>query len=63
MKRANYNSSISLTNHMSQYDKDCNSTQGFEYEQAIGDSSFDFVQSLDEFDLEQSCLLRLKAQR
>lgn len=47
---------------MSQYEKDCNST-GFEYEQQIGDSSFDFIQSLDEFDLEQSCLMRLKAQR
>jgi hypothetical protein len=46
----------------SPFEKDCNSTQGFDFDQ-LGESNFDFAQSIDEFDLEQSCLLRLKAQR
>lgn len=37
--------------------------QGFDFDPQLAESSFNFVQALDEFDLEQSCLLRLKAQR
>lgn len=33
------------------FEKDCNSTQGYELEPQLCESSFDYVQSIDEFDL------------
>jgi hypothetical protein len=47
----------------STFEKDSSSSQGFELDQPLAESSFNFVQAMDEFDLEQSCLLRLKVQR
>jgi hypothetical protein len=53
-----------MLSNSSTFEKDFNSTHAYDCEEPqFGESAFDFAQTIDEFDLEQSCLLRLKAQR
>jgi hypothetical protein len=52
-----------LSSNSSGFDKDLASTRVYDFDEHVGDASLELVQSIDEFDLEQSCLLRLRVQR
>jgi hypothetical protein len=52
-----------LSSNSSGFEKEMAATRAYDLEDPLGESTIEFVQAIDEFDLEQSCLLRLKAQR
>ena len=54
---------LMFSSHSSGFDKELAATRAYDLEDPLGESAIEVVQAIDEFDLEQSCLIRLKAQR
>ena len=52
-----------FSSNSSGFEKELANTRAYEFDEPVGDASVELVQAIDEFDLEQSCLLRLKSQR
>lgn len=52
-----------FSSNSSGFEKDLANTRAFDLEDPLGESNLELVQAIDEFDLEQSCLIRLKNQR
>lgn len=52
-----------FSSNSSGFEKEMAATRAYDLEDPLGESAIELVQAIDEFDLEQSCLLRLKAQR
>ena len=52
-----------FSSNSSGFEKDLANTRAFDLDDPLGESNLELVQAIDEFDLEQSCLIRLKNQR
>ena len=54
---------LMFSSNSSGFDKELAATRAYDLEDPLGESAIEVFQAIDEFDLEQSCLIRLKAQR
>ncbi len=52
-----------FSSNSSGFEKDLANTRAFDLDDPLGESNLELVQAIDECDLEQSCLIRLKNQR